>query len=155
MSEKPMKQKLLQYLSGVDNIHVSKKMIQVTLHCYLCSVWHGVLPSKSRPNNWQSSTRWNISEQDKIPLTIVTIIAKNVFNTSRHHEKWYIISTYLFLALSSWCVGVSPSGSSSTCTTFVWSPIPRLWSHSLTLKTIIYKSLQQYKRSEVALGLQM
>lgn len=42
--------------------------------------------------------------------------------------------SHLFLALSSWCKGiVSSSASSSSCTTGVWSPTPRFWSHSLTL----------------------
>lgn len=55
----------LSYLPRVHNIQVAKKVIQVPLHCHLCLIWYGLLPSKSRPNNRQSSTRWNISEPKK------------------------------------------------------------------------------------------
>lgn len=52
--------------------------------------------------------------------------------------------SHLFLALSSWCSGiVSSSGSSSSCTTGEWSPIPRFWSHSLTFNVMFQREVHQ------------
>lgn len=131
-------------LSGIHNIHISQKVIQIALHCHLCTVSNGLLPSQCWANYWQSSSWWNISawwtKSQKSPLldpkespAITAFIERALLVWHAWHKKQHKVSIHLFLTLSSWCTGIYPSsGSSSSCTTAVWSKIPKLGSHSLS-----------------------
>lgn len=111
------------------------------MHCNLCSIRNRILPSQGWPNDWQSSTRWNISGKKKKKATHKNSSSTQMCFIFSIHLTRTRSSNHLFLTLSSWCKGtVSSSGSSSSCTTAVCSPIPMFWSHSLTFNIMLNKN---------------